>query len=96
MGKLQVTLLRYLTKDDFRVLTAVATFIFFILDCTAVSQKVEMGMKNHEIVPPSLVASIASLRAGGCIKILKELSRHNLVSWEHGKRCKNKGKNPSC
>jgi len=34
MGKLDVVMLRFLSKEHFRVLTAV-----------------EMGMKNHEIVP---------------------------------------------
>ena len=57
MGKLNVSMLRYLTKEDYRVLTAV-----------------EMGMKNHELVPASLIASIASLRGGGVHKILR-------VSW---------------
>jgi RIO kinase 2 len=42
-----------------------------------------MGMKNHEIVPLQLIASIASLRNGGCHKILKELMRHRLVAYEH-------------
>ncbi|XP_033634747.1 serine/threonine-protein kinase rio2-like isoform X2 [Asterias rubens] len=68
MGKLNVTMLRYLTREDFRVLTAL-----------------EMGMKNHEIVPGSLVSSIANLRHGGCYKLLKELVRHKLIAWEHGK-----------
>ena len=53
MGKLNVSMLRYLTKEDYRVLTAV-----------------EMGMKNHELVPGSLIASIASIRGGGVHKIL--------------------------
>ena len=69
MGKLNVSMLRYLTKEDYRVLTAV-----------------EMGMKNHELVPGSLIASIASLRGGGVHKILKELSKHRLVSYERGNR----------
>ncbi|KAL3867147.1 hypothetical protein ACJMK2_044370 [Sinanodonta woodiana] len=69
MGKLNVAILRYLTKEDFRVLTAV-----------------EMGMKNHEIVPVALIASIAHLHAGGCHKILRELSKHRLVAYEHGAR----------
>ncbi|XP_046816378.1 serine/threonine-protein kinase rio2 isoform X2 [Vespa crabro] len=56
MGKLNVTMLRYLTKEDFRVLTAI-----------------EMGMKNHELVPASLAAQIANLRYGGVHKLLKEL-----------------------
>ncbi|KAM5192036.1 serine/threonine-protein kinase RIO2 [Mantella aurantiaca] len=68
MGKLNVVLLRYLSRDDFRVLTAV-----------------EMGMKNHEIVPASLIASIASLRHGGCNKILRELVKHKLISYERTK-----------
>lgn len=68
MGKINVTMLRYLSKEDFRVLTAV-----------------EMGMKNHELVPGSLVASIASLRHGGAHKILRELCKHRLLSYERGK-----------
>lgn len=42
-------------------------------------------MKNHEVVPMQLVASIASLRNGGCHKVLKELVRHKLVAFEHAK-----------
>lgn len=68
MGKLNVVLLRYLSRDDFRVLTAV-----------------EMGMKNHEIVPASLIASIASLKHGGCNKILRELVKHKLVAYDRTK-----------
>ncbi|XP_040198578.1 serine/threonine-protein kinase RIO2 [Rana temporaria] len=68
MGKLNVVLLRYLSRDDFRVLTAV-----------------EMGMKNHEIVPASLIASIASLKHGGCNKVLRELVKHKLVAYDRTK-----------
>ncbi|XP_004625480.1 serine/threonine-protein kinase RIO2 [Octodon degus] len=68
MGKVNVAKLRYLSQDDFRVLTAV-----------------EMGMKNHEIVPCSLIASIASLKHGGCNKILRELVKHKLIAWERTK-----------
>ena len=46
--------------------------------------QVEMGMKNHEIVPAPLVASIANLKHGGCHKVLRELSKHKLVCYEHG------------
>lgn len=59
-------MLRYLTKEDFRVLTAV-----------------EMGLKNHEIVPAPLIASIAHLHGGGCHKVLKDLCKHRLVGYEH-------------
>ncbi|XP_045053588.2 serine/threonine-protein kinase RIO2 isoform X2 [Desmodus rotundus] len=68
MGKVNVAKLRYMSRDDFRVLTAV-----------------EMGMKNHEIVPCSLVASIASLKHGGCNKVLRELVKHKLTAWERTK-----------
>uniref|UniRef100_A0AAY4BE38 Serine/threonine-protein kinase RIO2 n=1 Tax=Denticeps clupeoides TaxID=299321 RepID=A0AAY4BE38_9TELE len=68
MGKLNVVVLRYLSREDFRVLTAV-----------------EMGMKNHEIVPVSLISSIASLRHGGCNKVLRELVKHKLTAYERTK-----------
>ncbi|XP_015440361.1 PREDICTED: serine/threonine-protein kinase RIO2 [Dufourea novaeangliae] len=68
MGKLNVTILRYLTRDDFRVLTAI-----------------EMGMKNHELVPASLAAQIANLRYGGVHKLMRELCKHRLLSYERGK-----------
>jgi len=69
MGKLNVNLLRYLSREDFRVLTAL-----------------EMGMKNHELVPGALVASIANLRGGGVHKLLRELCKHKLVTYERGKK----------
>ncbi|NWR93637.1 RIOK2 kinase, partial [Furnarius figulus] len=68
MGKLNVVMLRYLSREHFRVLTAV-----------------EMGMKNHEIVPASLTASIANLKHGGCNKILRELVKHKLLAYERTK-----------
>ncbi|NXS64856.1 RIOK2 kinase, partial [Pandion haliaetus] len=68
MGKLNVVMLRYLSREHFRVLTAV-----------------EMGMKNHEIVPASLIASIASLKHGGCNKVLRELVKHKLLAYERTK-----------
>ncbi|CAN1844187.1 Serine/threonine-protein kinase rio2 [Linum perenne] len=60
--KLDVEVLRYLSKDDFRVLTAV-----------------EMGQRNHEIVPAELISRIASLKHGGTYKVLKNLLKHKLV-----------------
>ena len=61
--KLDVNCMRYLTKDDYRVLTAV-----------------EMGMRNHEMVPVPLITSIAKLRHGGSYRILSTLLRHKLVA----------------
>ncbi|XP_011175459.2 serine/threonine-protein kinase RIO2 isoform X2 [Solenopsis invicta] len=69
MGKLDVKMLRYLTSENFRVLTAI-----------------EMGMKNHELVPAILAAQIANLRYGGVHKLLKEMCKHRLLSYERGKR----------
>ena len=45
-----------------------------------------MGMKNHELVPTPLVASIADLKHGGSHKILRELSKHKLVCYEKSGR----------
>ena len=61
MGKLNVNMLRYLTKDEFRILVAV-----------------EMGMKNHELVPKSLVVSIAQVRSG-VAKLLRDLCKNRRV-----------------
>ncbi|KAL6573404.1 hypothetical protein OROHE_001863 [Orobanche hederae] len=60
--KLDVNVLRDLSKEDFRVLTAV-----------------ELGMRNHEIVPKELIARIASLKHGGTYKVLSILLKHKLV-----------------
>ncbi|DBA00759.1 TPA: hypothetical protein N0F65_001230 [Lagenidium giganteum] len=61
--KLDVTCMRYLTKEHFRVLTAI-----------------EMGMKNHEVVPVELITAIAKLRHGGVNKILSHLLRNKLIA----------------
>ncbi|XP_074603620.1 RIO kinase 2 [Brevipalpus obovatus] len=47
---------------------------------------VEMGMKNHQLVPGSLVSSIAALKGGGASKILHDLTRKKLLIYERGKR----------
>ncbi|KAH9950467.1 RIO1-domain-containing protein [Amylocystis lapponica] len=61
--KLDATDLRYITSDEFRVLTAV-----------------EMGSKNHEVVPTVLIVQISGLRNGGVNKILGSLAKRNLVA----------------
>ncbi|GJJ08789.1 hypothetical protein Clacol_003008 [Clathrus columnatus] len=61
--KLDATDLRYLTGDEFRVLTAV-----------------EMGSKNHEVVPNPLIAQISGLRSGGVNKVLGSLAKRNLIA----------------
>ena len=66
--KLDANMLRYLSKEDFRVLTAV-----------------EMGQKNHELVPAQLVSAISRLRHGGSYKVLRTLLRHKLIHHENKK-----------
>ncbi|OBZ79160.1 Serine/threonine-protein kinase rio2 [Grifola frondosa] len=68
--KLDATDLRYVTSDEFRVLTAV-----------------EMGSKNHEIVPTVLIVRISGLRNGGVNKILGSLAKRSLVSRVQNARC---------
>jgi RIO kinase 2 len=68
--KLDVTLLRYLTKDEFRLLTAI-----------------EIGMKNHELVPTPLVAYIAKLKPGGLRKSMTIIHKNKLV-WHDSKKCR--------
>lgn len=62
MGKLDLSALRYLTSDDFRVLTAI-----------------EMGMRNHEIVPVELIESIAKLKKSNTSKVISNLLKHKLI-----------------
>ncbi|KAK9876630.1 hypothetical protein WA026_014009 [Henosepilachna vigintioctopunctata] len=69
MGKLDVSMLRYLTSEDIRVLTGI-----------------EMGMRNHELVPSALAASLANLNHGGVHKLLRELCKHRLLTYERGKK----------
>lgn len=63
--KLDPSALRYLSDDDFRVLTAI-----------------EMGMRNHELVPIPLISAISGLRHGGYMKSLKEVHKNKLVHKE--------------
>ena len=88
--KLDATDLRYITSDEFRVLTAVRT--------PAITQtktsthpirfrQVEMGSKNHEVVPTVLIVQISGLRNGGVNKILGSLAKRNLVSKVQNSKC---------
>mmetsp|Transcript_85018 Transcript_85018/g.147517 ORF Transcript_85018/g.147517 Transcript_85018/m.147517 type:complete len:501 (+) Transcript_85018:98-1600(+) len=66
--KLDATVFRYITKEEFRIMTAI-----------------EMGMRNHELVPVPLIESIAKLNRGGTFKIIQTLLRHKLVAHENKK-----------
>ena len=43
-------------------------------------------MKNHELVPKALVASIARLKHGGCHKVMMGLVKHKLLAYECGNK----------
>ncbi|KAF2129420.1 RIO1-domain-containing protein [Dothidotthia symphoricarpi CBS 119687] len=62
--KLNVKNIRYVTPDDWRVLTAT-----------------EMGSRNHEVVPTSLISQIAGLRSGtGASKSISNLAKIGLIA----------------
>lgn len=51
-------------------------------DTFRVLTAVEMGSKNHEIIPTALIASLAGLRSGGVNKCISELAKRGLVKRE--------------
>ncbi|GAK66635.1 RIO1-domain-containing protein [Moesziomyces antarcticus] len=61
--RLDATDLRYISSQEFRVLTAI-----------------EMGSKNHEVVPSSLAAQICGLHHSGINKLLGSLAKRNLIA----------------
>jgi len=89
--------LRYLSRDDFRVLTA-CVCVAFVTGTRARARthtrtkanttrrdSVEIGQKNHDLVPRELIAQIADLRHGGTEKMLQTCLRHKLLHHEtHG------------
>ena len=74
MPRFNVSLLRYLSKEDFRVLNSL-----------------EVGMRNHELVPLDLISGISQIPQGQIFKILKSLSQDKLVSFQHKKHSKIEG-----
>ena len=46
---------------------------------------IEMGMRNHELVPIELVRSIAKVRSGGVHKLMGDLLRNSLVHRDRSK-----------
>lgn len=44
--------------------------------------QLELGSRNHDVVPLQLVASISGMSKSVVIKILKELVRNKLISYE--------------
>lgn len=60
--KLDATLLRHLSKEDFRLLTAI-----------------EMGMKNHQLVPFNLIVQISRHKAALAKQCIATIHRQKLV-----------------
>lgn len=90
--KLDVTDLRYVTSEEFRVLTAVRARVFSLFGgygkwMSASLLQVEIGSKNHEVVPSTLIAQISGLRNGGVNKILGVLAKRNLVAKVQNTKC---------
>lgn len=67
--KLDVSIMKYMSQDEFRTLTAI-----------------EQGMKNHEMVPTSLIISIAKLKHGCAKKAITILHKNKLI-WHDSKNC---------
>jgi RIO kinase 2 len=60
--RLDLSAFRYLSNDDFRVLTAI-----------------EMGMRNHEIVPVTLIESISKIKRVNTNKTIANLLKYKLI-----------------
>ena len=54
-------------------------------DAWRVLVSVEMGMKNHELVPVELVSAISGLKHGGAYKYIRDLLKHKLVHHDNQK-----------
>ena len=66
-------------KLDATVMRTMSKTDFHIL------KAVEIGMRNHSLVPMALVSSISNLRHGGCHKFMSSLLRDKLLS--HDRSC---------
>lgn len=55
--------------------------------CRTEILQVEMGSKNHEVVPSSLITQIAGLKSGGVNKILGSLAKRNLIAKVRNAKC---------
>ena len=48
---------------------------------------VEVGSKNHEVVPTPLIAELSSIRSGIVTKCLQSLAKRGLVARVQGAKC---------
>lgn len=86
--RLDATDLRYVTADEFRVLTAVSPVREPISEAGADKVQVEIGSKNHEVVPTQLIAEISAVRGGNVNKALGALAKRDLVARVQNAKCK--------
>ncbi|GAB65326.1 ROI kinase-like protein, partial [Plasmodium cynomolgi strain B] len=63
----------------------ISCFCFLSKNEYRVLTAIEMGMRNHEYLPVSLIASIANLRKEGINSVLKKLLKNKLISHENKK-----------
>lgn len=89
--KFDITALRYMSKVCFLILRMLYHFLELIhfhlrQDELRTLVAVEQGMKNHELVPTELIASIAGLKHGGAHKCISVLLRNKLVKHDR-KKC---------
>lgn len=95
--KLDTRAIRYLTSEDWRVLTAVRFPNGWPPSHAPVKEKtdtdsrpaqVEMGSKNHEVVPTPLIAQIAGSRVGtGVHKSISALAKVGLIAKVKNAKC---------
>jgi len=70
MVKFDLEVFKFLTREHFRVLTAI-----------------EMGMRNHELVPTQMIEAISGLKRGGAYRVIQKLHklkfiRHDSVPYD--------------
>lgn len=61
-----------------------ASFVRYLeADDLRVLTAVEVGSRNHEVVPTQLITNVSKLRQGGAHRVLSELCKHKLVAREN-------------
>ncbi len=78
------------TSDTYHRTSFVSSqpYVFYLKQKTSIDyDKVEMGSKNHEVVPTPLIVQISGLRHGGINKLIGSLAKRNLVSKVENSKC---------
>jgi RIO-like serine/threonine protein kinase len=52
------------------------------------TEQVETGSRNHEVIPTPLIAQISGVRGGNVNKALGELAKRNLVARVQNAKCR--------